>query len=246
MIRQMKMLKTLYAAGILMFTTTIVSAQTNLKHDIGIVLSTFDYNRIGIDYRVNLGENWKLRTGFIYGNRYSDYFYGGEIIAVTDSLVTERLNSFNGDFFTLKLGGERVLGNSMFSVTGDLLFGYNKSNSSHRNQYTKLDSTGYWSNLGYQDYESYFGIGDTTRAQITRHYFVPTIAIGIMMDVPIKDRFIFSLGISANMGTNFYLGSSNEIDPYNEFQTPSGWTIDLNSVISAGFRYRFGGKKKSS
>lgn len=242
----MKMLKSITVAGILLFTNNVGFSQTNYKHDIGIMLSTFDYNRIGIDYRVSLGEKWKLRTGFIYGNRYSDYFYGGEIIAVTDSLVTERTNYFNSEIFTVKLGTERALGNSLFSLTTDFLFAYQNTHSSYRNQYTKLDSTGYWSNLGYQDYESYFGIGDTTRSRITRHYFVPSIALGIMMNVPIRERFIFSLGVSATIGTSFYLGSSNEIDPYNEFQTPSGWTIDLNSIVSAGFRYRFGGKDKPS
>lgn len=242
----MKMLKTLFAAGILLFTTNVGIAQTNFKHDIGIILSSFDYNRVGIDYRLNLGEKWKLRTGFIYGNRYSDIFNGGEIVAVTDSLVTERMYDFNSNFFTLKLGAERVLGNSMFSLTGDFLLAYQNTYSSYKNQYTELDSTGNWTHPGFEGYESLFGIGDSTRAQITRHYFVPTIAIGIMMDVPIGERFMFSLGITASIGTKIYLGSSNEIDPYNEFQTPSGWTIDMNSVISAGFRYRFGGKDKAS
>ena len=216
-------------------------SQENFKHDVGVIVSTAQYGKIGVDYRLYLNEHWKFKVGAMYGSQYSYPFAKDEVSTVNDSLITFRTFQSHSNYGFLKIGAERRLKTSMFSITADLLLGYENRKYGYSNSYTELDSNGVWiQQTGFYSLQGNYQGDDTTRSRITQHYFSPGLAIGAMMDIPIKSRFVLSLGITGNFRTRVHLASTNVFDPYNEFTNPSGFIFDFDMVVSAGIRYRFG------
>ncbi len=227
-----------------LITSSIGFGQDSLKHDIGITLSTYEHQRIGLDYRLSLNEKWKFRLGAVYGASYSNFFSTGKIVSVTDSLMTHRKHQSGSNSGTLKIGAERQLGESLFSLSADLIIGYRNSYSGYYNNYTELDSNGNWSSQTYiPTIDLNQPLGDSTRSQITRHYLIPGLAIGANFNIPIKKRFELSISASGILTSPVFLKATNIHDPYNEFSTANVTTIDFNSTISASIRYKFGSKK---
>ena len=215
-----------------------INAQNN--PDIGISLSTFNRNRINLDYRIPIKEKSKLVIGLAYGNYYSNIFYSGQIIAASDSLVTERHSLNSSNYFSVKTGFNRQINSSIFSVGVDCFFGYRNSRSSKSNSYTVLDSNGTWgaeSNYFFDPFTQ-----DSTLATVSRHYFEPRIQAGFNMDVPIGSSFLLHVGFAANVWTSFFVKSENKVDPYNEFNDPSSYYVGSSTQLSVGLRYVFGSK----
>ena len=215
--------------------------QENFKHDIGITLSTLDHQRIGLDYRLKLNDHWKFRIGGAYGNRYSNVFNRGVVSTVTDSLITFRKHQSESTTATLKLGTERRFGQSMFSVSADILLSYQNYDFGYSNSFSELDTNGLWiSQTRFQSIGPYSFTGDTTSSRITRHYLLPGLMLGANMDIPIKKRFVLSLNASGILRGSVFLKSTNLHDPYDEFSKQPGSIINFDTALSATIRYRFG------
>lgn len=239
----MKNLRTPILVLTLMVTTNTFS-QDNFKHDIGMTLTSYNNQRVGIDYRLGLNEHWKFRTGAFYGAYYSNFFSTGEIVTVTDSLITHRKNQNGSNTGTLRIGAERKLGQSLFSLSADVIIGYRNSHSGYYNNYTELDSNGIWSSqTRIQSFDFEQPLGDSTRSQIKRHYIIPGLAIGANFNIPIKNRFELSISASGLVSTPLFLKATDITDPYGEFSTANVSTINFNSTISGTLRYKFGLKE---
>ena len=224
--------------------TTVSYSQENYKHDIGITLTSFNNQRIGIDYRLNLNEHWKFRTGAFYGASYSNFFSTGKIASVTDSLITHRKYQGGSNSGTLRIGAERDLGESLFSLSADLIIGYNNSYSGYYNNYSELDTNGIWiSTTRIPSIDPNQPLGDSTRSQNTKHYLVPGLAIGANFNIPIKTRFELSISANGLLTSPVFLKATNITDPYNELSAVPVSTINFNSTISATLRYKFGLKE---
>lgn len=237
----MKLLKLSITASVLFFFGQNSFTQVESKHDIGITLTTYDNQRVGIDYRLRLNEHWKFRTGAYYGANYSNFFSTGKITSVTDSLITHRKYQSGSNSGTLKIGAERKFGESLFSVSADLIVGYRNSYSGYYNNYSELNSSGVWqSQTSIPAFDMNQPLGDSTRSQVTRHYIIPGLSIGANLNIPIKNRFILSLNASGLMTVPIFLKSTNIHDPYGELSNSNVTTFNFNSVISATLRYKFG------
>lgn len=239
----MKSLKLVLFALIGLLTGTTGISQENYKNDIGFIISTNSQIKIGLEYRLNINDHWQLRLGGFYGSRNSYPFNDGQVIEVSDSLITNRRHQFRTNYMTLEIGGQRRFRSSMFSLSTDLLFTYNNSRETYSNNYTVLDSTGEWNHASYNLISSSFPDLSGSNAQVIRHYLSPQLVVGVLMDIPINSRFAFSLGISGIAGTNIFIQSTDEVDPLNEFNDPAQFSFNFSTSVNAGIRYRFGKDK---
>ena len=225
-----------------MMLSLVGYSQDSLKHDIGLEASFLTSKRIGIDFRTSLNDHWRLRFGGYYGSQNSYPFDSGNIINVTDSVITRRKYQFNSNNFTIKVGGQRRFKTSLFSLTTDILLTYLNTRETYSNNFSILDSSGNWTDATYYQIDNSNPVLGEDDAQVIRHYLTPQIAVGVIMDVPIKRRFMLSLGVEGIAGTSLYLRSSDKVDPLNEFEEPSAgsFNFDFNMSASIAIRYRFG------
>ena len=236
----MNMLKSTGLIIAILFTTFQAKSQ-EYHSDIGVLLTTASYSRVGVEWRKPINEKWKFNLGAMYGSSSPfSFFNSGQIIDANDTLVTHRKYDSYSNYVYIMSGAEMQFGESMFSIFGNLMVGYRITNQRYYNSYTSKDSLGEW---GYPfptiDYL------DNDYATRNTHHIEPRIQIGFNMDVPIGKRFLLNLRVMNNLGTSFYLTSTKIQDPNNEFHDYSN-SFYLNYDINAGIglRYKFGVKKE--
>lgn len=229
---------------LVLIATANANSQESFKHDIGLTVTSYENQRVGLDYRLSLNDHWKFRAGAFGGSHYSNFFSSGEISEVTDSLITFRKYMGGSNDATLKLGAERRFGASLFSIHADVLIGYRNSTYGYSNDYSELDSSGVWiTQYGFPNFDIDQPLGDSTRSQITKHYLVPGFQLGANINIPIKNRFELTVSATGVMSSPIFLKSTNVTDPYGEFSNAKFTYFDFNTSISATLRYRFGLKE---
>ncbi len=220
----------------------LVPVNAQEKGDLGILITTSNQSRLGIEYRKPIAEKYKLRIGASYGE-YGNQFWGngrGEIIAITDSSVTERFYYHDGFQAGLRLGAERQFGNSMFSVAADVSVDYRQTNSAFQNNTLYLQENGMWDNGPSTTIFPPFS--DPSNSRITRHYLVSGARLSLNMNIPIGKSFLLNLAASGTFDLPVYMGASQVQDPTGDFTgIPPSW-INLDTNVGIGIRYIFGSR----
>ena len=215
-----------------------LNAQQN--RDFGFIYNTYNLNRINLDYRQLLGEKYKLKIGAVIGQGASSPFNKGDIVFGSDSLITYRYNVHNTTQFSLKIGGERVLGNSIFSIGADVLLSYrDEKNYIHYSDYVYDDSLKLW-----KDYSEYnpngMGFKNPDNSKVRRGYFVPQLQFSFLMDVPITERLYLNLFVGGVFSFPIFIKESHKYDPLNELTLPTSLTtFEMSSQAGIGLRFTF-------
>lgn len=213
------------------------------KGDLGILISTSETARISLEYRKPIGEKYKFKIGLTQGSTgLNNWGYDGQIVAISDSAVSERNFYKSGSQSGLRIGAERQFGNSMFSIGGDLILGYKNERSTYRYSVKYLQEDGSWNQHSVSSYDP--AIEGNLNSSITRHYLVAGARISINMDVPLGGGFLLNLSAASNLGMPIYMGASNVSDPNDFFLGTPPFSIDLTSTFGIGVRYVFGSNPK--
>lgn len=222
---------------IVLFLSCSITAFSQRPSDLTFHLSTYDEQKITLEYRIPIKDKWNLNFGLSYGSSYNNYtsFYDAN-----DSISIDRHTNYTTSISNFRIGTDKRIKESMFSVGFDFLIGYRNQEIHKNNTELTLDSTGNWS--GFLNY--HYGMDDPTHAQITKHYVVPGLQLNLKMDVPIKNNFEFALSVGYNVNTPLLVKETNIIDPFNELSHPNFHVINALPYASIGLRYKFIKKTK--
>ena len=122
---------------------------------------------------------------------------------VTDSTLSTRHYSTQSTWTSLRIGVERKLGISVFSIGADLNLGYYNFQEYFANQNWTLNEVGDWQEDGFAPF---FPENDNLyAAQITRHFFNPTFRLSLNMDAPLGKAFLLNFSIASSAGTPIYM-----------------------------------------
>ncbi len=228
-------MKTLFFTVSILFSTFLFSQRSS---DLTLHISTFEDTKLALEYRIPIKDKWGINFALTYGSKYNRYT---SIFDASDTLFTERHTSYSTSSGTYRIGTDKRIKESMFSVGFDFLLGYRQQNINKSNtEYTK-DSLDNWGGMIYYN----FGANDPTHAQITKHYIVPGLQVNAKMDIPIKYNFELALAIGYNVNTPILIKETNIIDPYNELAQPKFQVVNANAYASIGLRYKFMKKGKA-
>lgn len=224
-------LKKILAFFVLMFSVTSFSQNRN---DLGYLYST-DYNTTNtLEFRHLMDNGYHFKFGGFLGNDM-DYSYRESIISSTDTSVTFENYYKNTSNYGVKIGLEKQMSTSIFSVGGDLNLTYRSVTQefSYRTTYLTLDSIYLFepfdvNNVLFQN-SSY----------IIQQFLVPSLRLSFMMNVPLGDAFLINFNISSSLGVPIYMGAKTVVDSKNKFATP-GTIFDLNTGFGLGLRYILG------
>jgi hypothetical protein len=114
----------------LMLATTNLNAQ--LKSDIGIRMSTSRLEKIQLEFRKPVNENYSLRFALSTGENYSLPFYEHRVRLIrtqTRCKSTVMQVHSSPDAYNLRAGFQRNLKWNVLSIYSDLLVGYYHQNS---------------------------------------------------------------------------------------------------------------------
>lgn len=211
------------------------------KGDLGLILSTNKKTKINLEYRKPINEKYKWKIGFLYGNEVNQFGYKRRIIRSSDTSVTYREYHSESNNFGLRLGIERRLKTSHFSVGADLNFRYINTNHINNENTFYVDSSGYYS----IPITTIFSPGKNPSASgRTRHFFEPGIRLSLNLDLPLGNRFLVHMSVNTLMGVPIYMGESNVVDVNQKFplgSPPS--TINFEYTAAIGLRYILGTNK---
>ncbi|NOQ70586.1 MAG: hypothetical protein GQ574_01205 [Crocinitomix sp.] len=221
----------------------LIPSNAQEKADFGFAISTSQYNKFTLEYRKPFGEKYHFRLAAAYGeSNYYLWQQQGEIISVSDSIITKRNYLKNGFRTGLRFGVERQFGNSMFSVGTDLSLNYWQSNSAYQYSSTYLRDDGTWS--GNSLFPGFQPSDDPNNSRISRHYVVPGVRLSLNMNIPIGNSFILNLAGSGIFNVPLYMGATQVDDPLGLFNyIPQRW-LDFNTNASIGLRYIIGSRNK--
>lgn len=215
-----------------------LNAQNN--RDLSYIYNSYNLNRINLDYRQSINEKYKYKIGLVIGQGASSPFEKGDIVFGSDSLITYRYNVYNTTQFSLKIGGERVLGNSIFSIGADVLLSYrNEKNYIYYSDYIYDDSLKIWKdNTAYNP--SGMGFDNPNNSKVKRGYFVPQLQLSFLMDLPIVDRLYLNLFVGGVFAFPILVNESKKYDPLNELILPTTLTtFEMSSLAGMGLRFTF-------
>jgi len=207
-------------ATIVLFLPTISFAQFN--HDVGLKISTNEYERFHLEYRWHPNETWALTASLVYGDRYDYYSYSNR--EIVDSTMEIFSNSGQTKSYNLSVGALRKLTfmkHNYYYIGGNVGAGrVIERHSSYRELYF-LDSTALTYGV-YQPGEQIEG----SEAHANYNLFTVTSRLYLGADVPLLDRLTLNMECGLGAALSFYPNSS----------------VYLNSRLyaSAGLRYRFG------
>lgn len=226
----MSISKTLLAVAVLIFTNLSAQRYT----DLGIRINSYNYNRIQLELRNPIGENYYFRTGVSIGTG-NNYPYSLPFDA-NDSIISMRQYNQFSNAYDLRLGIERKLTYDWLSINADIVLGYASVTSSNLSYYYRVDSSGTDWNVVYQD--STANLFEDRTTAVTS-FFNAGLTVG----------FAFNFSLTPNLILNFtgnYVGvfryaiaQREENDFMNEFNFSNNTIFDLNVNAGIGIRYVF-------
>ncbi|NOQ70584.1 MAG: hypothetical protein GQ574_01195 [Crocinitomix sp.] len=211
--------------------------------DLGIVITASEEFRLGIEYRKPINEKLRYKIGVTQGGSGNVLSPNYDLYELTDSTFSTRHFSNQITSTNLRIGLERNLGISIFSIGFDLNLGYQNVQSDRANRNWILNPAGDWEESGIAPF--FQGNEELLSAQITRHYFTPTARLSLNMDAPLGKGFILNFSISTNYGVPIYMGATNVIDPLTEYIGVPATTINWSTYLGAGLRYVINSEKKA-
>lgn len=216
---------------VLIFSITSFSQKRN---DLGYLYST-DYNNTNtLEFRHLMDNGYRFKVGGFLGSDM-DYSYRESIISSTDTSVSFENYFKNSANYGIRIGLDKQMGASIFSFGGDINLAYRSVTQqySYRTSYLTQDSIYLLEPFGVNNDLFY------NSSYIVEQYFVPSLRLSFMMDVPLGDAFLINFNVSTNFGLPIYMGSKTIIDPNNKFTSPAS-TFDFNTGFGLGLRYIIG------
>lgn len=208
--------------------------------DLGIMLSTNNLNRLILEYRKPFGEEHRFKIGASYGES-SNQDPWERIIAVNDSLFTERVTTNSIKAVNLRFGVERQIKASMFSFGADLLIGYRSTIRSRKNSYILLGNAGSWRNP--HPYLNPKGF-DPKESQVRQHFIIPGLQWHLSMDLPlgVRNQLFLNIRYVAQLGIERHLKDTEILDPLNEYgdleTAPTLTIFNAHSRFGIGLKYK--------
>lgn len=201
--------------------------------DLGIRFSSAEFNRIIIEYRKPVGDNFRFRLGASMGFVYE--YPVESIFDADDSLVIIRKKETFGNHYNLRVGFERKLTYDWLSVHADLIFGYSSITNRNRNYFYSPDSTGAW--LFYD--KNPFTLQDELTATSINSVLGGGVCAGLSFNFPVTESFILNFSGDYTAMMHFAVAQKETDDVYNEFELPTGSVINVFASASIGLRFVF-------
>lgn len=201
--------------------------------DLGIRFNSADYNRIQLEFRKPVGENYFFRAGVSLGNEYQ--FPRRDVFAANDSVVTTRQKDLFGNHYDLRLGIERKISYDWLTFHADFIFGYSAITNRNSNYYHILDSAGTNWNM---TQENPYGDNEGITSALTS-FISGGLALGLSFNFLVTDNFM--LNFTGNyIGVMRFAVDQKEInDIYNEFAYSSYSVLEMYPSAGIGLRYVF-------
>ena len=181
--------------------------------DIGLSLSSDKEQRFIFEYRKPIQEKWRLTLGAAYGNH--TYRYSNVLASFTDTSITLEDYNSHVNKGSLRVGADRQIGNSIFSIGGDILLYYKSTYNTYRNGLA-------------------FNI----------HYLGAGFQITGKMDVPINEKFHLNLFAGPALSVSSSFRIDNIVDPDSQIgflaDQPRITSLDFNLVAGIGLKYALG------
>lgn len=248
-------LKLLAALSILISVTPSFGQD---KGDLGFIISTYNIEKIALEYRTTEKGQYRMRFGYSYGEPtfWNDRNNPSTIIKASDSMIVYRNSSQYQLSHTVRFGLQRQFGESIFSAVADLTLGYKIRTSYSYDSPVVLTVSGWRPGYFYPEGEeptteqdngsfSYIqSVQGENNLYHTREYFLsPGVRLGVNMDLPIKKAFVLHTGVYSSFAVPIYMGRTDFIDDtQTHFGTPpSVFQLDVNAEI--GLRYNIGSFK---
>lgn len=225
------------------FLLSVNYGLTQQTTDIGNFITTSDIERIGIEFRKPIKQQYWLKMGLTYGSNNNSYYRDNrQIIFVSDTLITERVKYTSYQQGGIRIGAERRFRTSMFTVGADLNINYRKTKRLNLDRFSVLKPDNSWSNTNsyYTEFSKY---DDPSGTRMTQHFIVPNLRISFNMYAPLGKSFLLHLFAAGSFGTPIYMGATNVNDPQNEFLGTPPSVFDFEQQIGIGLRYIFGKKE---
>jgi hypothetical protein len=209
------------------------------RGDLSFIYNTYNYNRINLDYRKTINEHYKLKLGIVGGQYGLSPTFNQNIYYGSDSLITYKFFAKQASQIGLKIGGERKLQQSIFSVGADVLLSYrDEKNYIYKSNYVFDDSLKIWKPESTT--QNGYGFNNPNNPKVRRSYFVPQIQFSFSMDLPIVQNLYLNMYIGGLFAFPIFINESEKFDPFNEYVTPKKTsTFDMTSQAGLGIRYAF-------
>lgn len=214
---------------------SIQSSYSQRVSDLGIRFSSAEFNRIIIEYRKPVGENFRFRLGASMGYVYE--YPIESIFDANDSLVVIRKKETFGNHYTLRTGFERKLTYDWLSLHADMIFGYSSITNRNRNYFYSPDTNGVWL---FSD-ENPFTLQDELTATSINSVVGGGICAGLSFNFPVTESFILNFSGDYTALIHFAVAQKETDDVYNEFELSSGNVINVFASASIGLRFVFNG-----
>jgi hypothetical protein len=218
------------------------------KADLGFILSLNDESRYGIEYRLPKNEQLTYKFGITHGTFQNSWISTG-IISASDSVVVQQTVFRGNNQWEVRIGGERKLGESLFSLGADLNLAYLRHEKRQFNSPLILDKDGNWirgnfvanaSQIPPNSPNNVMVVGDPDYANIKQHFFVPSMRITFNLNVPISDAFYFNCSVVTRFGIPIYMGAT-EVTNHNRIAIGSPpVNFDIGTTAAVGLRYIIG------
>jgi hypothetical protein len=233
---------------ILLLLLPISSLFGQEKADLGFILSLNDESRYGLEFRLPKNEQLIYKFGITHGTFQNSWISSG-IIAASDSVVVQQTVFRGNNQWELRIGGERKLGESLFSLGADLNLGYLRHEKRQFNSPLIIDENGNWvrgyfvsnvSQIPNDSPDNILIVGDADYANIKQHFFIPSMRITFNLNVPISDAFYFNCSVVTRFGVPIYMGAT-EVSNHNRIVIGSPpVNFDIGTTAAVGLRYIIG------
>jgi len=228
------------------------------KGDLGFIISTYNIEKIALEYRTAEKGQYRIRAGYSYGVRafWNDRNNPRTIITASDSMIVYRYSTQYQLNHSVRFGLQRQFGESIFSAVADLTLGYKIKTLYSYDSPLVLTESGWYQGYFYPEGEEPSNVQNNGSLNLARsvpgennlyhtreHFLLPGIRLGVNMDLPIKKAFVLHTGVYSSFAMPIYMGRSDFIDDtQTHFGTPpSVFQLDFNAEI--GLRYNIGSFK---
>ncbi len=209
-----------------------------------------------MEYRKPLGDFFRLKVG-INMEEYNHYSSSPNVVSVTDTTVFYNRRHSGSSQIGLRIGAERQLKSSIFSIGADINIHYRSRYRMQWNEVSVLTESGNWvdgmivteeGDLPHsQDHVSYnyhFVVGESGYANVRDRFLVPSVRTALNMDLPLSRMFTLHLSAAASFGLPIYMGISSEYDPNNRYEGIPATTFEFDTNAIIGVRYNIGEFRK--
>jgi hypothetical protein len=208
--------------------------------DLGIRFNSADYNRIQLEFRKPLGENYYFRLGLSLGNEYQ--FPRRDIFAANDSIVTTRQKDLFGNHYDLRLGMERKISYDWLTFHADAIFGYSAITNRNWNYYHVLDSAGTTWDM---TQENPYGPNESATVAVTS-FISGGLALGLSFNFPVTNNLLLNFTGNYVGVVRFAVSQKETNDSYNEFEYSSYSVYEMYPSAGIGLRYVFKPKSEEA